>query len=45
MIEFTNPMTSADLLERGGYVYIQKSQLGVEVNDKRFINKQAGFIS
>lgn len=28
MIEFTNPMTSADLLERGGYVYIQKSQLG-----------------
>ena len=27
-IEFTNPMTSADLLERGGYVYIQKSQLG-----------------
>ena len=28
MIEFTNPMTSADLLESGGYVYIQKSQLG-----------------
>tara|TARA_B100001173_G_scaffold157892_1_gene136666 strand:- start:8088 stop:10466 length:2379 start_codon:yes stop_codon:yes gene_type:complete len=28
MIEFTNPMTSADLLEKGGYVYIQKSQLG-----------------
>ena len=28
MIEFTNPITSADLLERGGYVYIQKSQLG-----------------
>ena len=28
MIEFTNPMTSADLLERSGYVYIQKSQLG-----------------
>jgi len=28
MIEFTNPTTSADLLERGGYVYIQKSQLG-----------------
>ena len=28
MIEFTNPMTSADLLERGGYVFIQKSQLG-----------------
>ena len=28
MIEFTNPMTSADLLDRGGYVYIQKSQLG-----------------
>ena len=27
-IEFTNPMTSADLLERGGYVFIQKSQLG-----------------
>ena len=27
-IEFTNPMTSADLLERGGNVFIQKSQLG-----------------
>jgi len=27
-IEFTNPMTSADLLDRGGYVFIQKSQLG-----------------
>ena len=27
-IEFTNPMTSADLLERSGYVFIQKSQLG-----------------
>jgi len=27
-IELTNPMTSADLLERGGNVFIQKSQLG-----------------
>ena len=27
-IKFTNPMTSADLLERSGNVYIQKSQLG-----------------
>ena len=27
-IEFTNPMTSADLLERTGNIYIQKSQLG-----------------
>ena len=27
-IEFTNPTTSADLLERGGNVFIQKSQLG-----------------
>ena len=27
-IEFTNPMTSADLLQSGGNVFIQKSQLG-----------------
>jgi hemoglobin/transferrin/lactoferrin receptor protein len=27
-VEFTNPMTSADLLERSGNVFIQKSQLG-----------------
>ena len=27
-IEFTNPMTSADLLKTGGYIFIQKSQLG-----------------
>ena len=27
-IELSNPMTSADLLERGGNVFIQKSQLG-----------------
>ncbi|MCF7559724.1 TonB-dependent receptor [Sabulilitoribacter multivorans] len=27
-IEFTNPQTSADLLENSGQVYIQKSQLG-----------------
>ena len=27
-IEFTNPMTSADLLKSGGNIFIQKSQLG-----------------
>lgn len=27
-IEFTNPMTSADLLKTGGNIFIQKSQLG-----------------
>ena len=45
LIEKTTHQTAADLLDKTGEIFVQKSQLGGGVNDERFFCKQDSFVS